>query len=99
MTHLRLWRFAVSPEAEQRFVEAYKSDGSWAQLFGRASGFIRTELWREGEGVYLTADHWLSVGDFEHFQAEWGDAYRQLDAALEGIAGIETFLGAFDLVD
>ena len=67
MTHLRLWRFAVSPEAEQHFVEAYKPDGSWAQLFGRAPGFIRTELWREGDGVYLTADYWGSVGDFERF--------------------------------
>ena len=44
MTHLRLWRFAVSPEAEQHFVEAYKPDGSWARLFGRAPGFVRTEL-------------------------------------------------------
>ena len=49
-------------------------------------------------GVYLTADHWESVAAFEHFQAGHGDAYRQLDAELEGVAGMETFVGAFELV-
>ena len=99
MTHLRLWRFDVPAQTEARFVAAYKSDGDWARLFATAPGFIRTELWREADGTYLTADHWESAAAFENFQAGSGDAYRQLDARLEGIAGIETFLGAFDLVD
>jgi len=99
MTHLRLWRFAVPSDADVRFVAAYKSDGEWARLFAAAAGFIRTDLWREADGTYLTADLWESAAAFERFQAESGDAYRQLDAQLEGIAGIETFVGAFDLVD
>ena len=97
MTHLRLWRFEVAPDAEQRFIEAYGSSGDWAGLFATAPGFIRTELWRDGDGVYVTADYWESAQAFERFQAESGDSYRQLDAELEGVAGIETFLGAFDL--
>ena len=64
-----------------------------------APGFIRTELWRDGDGIYLTADHCESVEAFERFQAGQGDQYRRLDAKLEGIAGIETFLGGYDLVD
>ena len=99
MTHLRLWRFEVSPETEARFVAAYKSDGEWAKLFARAPGFIRTDLWREREGIYLTADHWQSVEAFERFQVESGEAYRRLDAELENISGLESFVGAFDLVD
>ena len=99
MTHVRLWRFEVPPETEAKFVAAYRSDGDWARLFAIAPGFIRTELWRNGDGVYLTADHWGSVTDFEAFQARFGEEYRRLDAELEGIAGIETFIGAFDLVD
>lgn len=98
MTHVRLWRFEVSPEMEERFLSAYKPDGDWAQLFATASGFIRTELWRDGDGIYLTADHWESVQAFEAFQATRGDAYRRLDAELEGVAGIETFVGAFDQI-
>jgi heme-degrading monooxygenase HmoA len=97
--HVRLWRFEVPAEMEDRFVPAYRSDGDWAKLFAAAPGFIRTELWRDGDGIYLTADYWESVTAFEAFQATLGEDYRRLDAELEGIAGIETFLGAFDLID
>jgi heme-degrading monooxygenase HmoA len=96
--HVRLWRFEVPEEHEARFIAAYRSDGDWAKLFSTAPGFIRTDLWRDGDGIYLTADYWQTVREFERFQAGQGEAYRQLDADLEGIAGIETFLGAFDLV-
>jgi len=99
MTHVRLWKFEVSEDQEPNFVSAYRSDGEWARLFSSAPGFIRTELWRDGDGIYLTADHWESVTAFEAFQATLGEEYRRLDAELEGVAGIETFLGAFDLVD
>lgn len=99
MTHVRLWRFEVSPDFEARFVAAYSADGQWAQLFATASGFIRTELWREADGSYLTADHWESAASFDRLQAESGEAYRQMDAELTGISGGETFLGAFDLID
>ena len=99
MTHLRLWAFEVSEVAEEKFVAAYKSDGDWAKLFAAAPGFVRTELWRNGDGIYLTADYWESVTAFEAFQASLGDEYRRLDAELEGVAGVETFIGAFNLVD
>lgn len=99
MTHVRLWRFEVAPDTEEQFVAAYKSDGDWARLFATAPGFVRTELWQDGDGIYLTADFWVSVEAFERFQAGSGDAYRRLDAELEGIAGIESFVGAFDLLD
>lgn len=99
MSHVRLWKFEVSEEQEPKFVSAYRSDGDWARLFALSPGFIRTELWRDGDGIYLTADHWESVTAFEAFQASLGEEYRRLDAELEGVAGIETFLGAFDLVD
>jgi heme-degrading monooxygenase HmoA len=99
MTHLRLWQFEVSENHEERFVAAYRADGDWAKLFATAQGFIRTELWRDGDGIYLTADYWESVTAFQAFQAVQGEEYRRLDAQLEGVAGIETFLGAFDLID
>lgn len=99
MTHLRMWKFEVGPEAQEQFVAAYKPDGDWARLFAKAPGFIRCELWRGDDGTYLTADYWESVGDFERFQAAQGEEYQRLDAELEDVAGIETFIGAFDVVD
>lgn len=99
MTHLRLWRFEVPTATERRFVEAYRGGGDWARLFDSAEGFLKTELWRQADGAYVTADYWRSVDDFENFQLVLGHAYRALDTELEGIAGKETFLGAFDLVN
>ena len=99
MTHLRLWTFKVPASTEERFVAAYRSDGDWARLFASAPGFIRTELWRSKDGLYMTADYWRSLADFEWFQSNLGDHYRRLDIELEGVAGIESFVGAFELVD
>jgi hypothetical protein len=99
MTHLRLWRFEVSEDQEGRFAAAYGPEGSWAKLFRTASGFVRTELWGNGDGIYLTADLWESFEAFERFQAGQGEAYRLLDTELEGLVLTEEFLGAFDLVD
>ena len=96
MTHVRLWRFDVPAETRERFVAAYRPDGDWAKLFAAAPGFVKTELWQGENGAYLTADHWRSLEDFERFHDDLGDEYRRLDAELEGIAGVETFLGAFD---
>ena len=96
--HLRLWRFTVSPGTEAQFLAAYRSDGDWARLFATAPGFIRTELWRAEDGSCMTADYWDSLDAFEQFQARQGTEYRRLDAELEGFAGVETFIGAFDLV-
>jgi heme-degrading monooxygenase HmoA len=97
MTHLRLWKFEVPTGTEERFIEAYRPDGPWGLLFATAPGFIRTELWRAGDGAYLTADYWNSLEDYERFQTSHGDDYRRLDSQLEGISGNETFVGAFEL--
>jgi heme-degrading monooxygenase HmoA len=96
---MRLWQFEVSEEREAAFLAAYGPAGDWARLFSTAPGFIRTELWRDGDGIYLTADHWRSHDDFERFQASSGEAYRRLDAELEGLALAETFIGALELID
>ncbi|MGH6729936.1 MAG: antibiotic biosynthesis monooxygenase family protein [Sphingomicrobium sp.] len=95
---MRLWRFEVAPDLEHQFIAAYRSDGDWARLFATEPGFVRTELWRDGDGIYLTADYWESASAFERFQAGQSEQYRRLDAELEDVAGIETFLGAFDLI-
>ena len=97
MTHMRLWRFHVPAADEQRFLDAYGPDGAWARLFATAPGFIRTELWQSSDGSYLTADYWSSPRDFDRFQSSHGEKYYRLDRELEGIAGAETFVGAFDL--
>jgi len=97
MPHHRVWQFRPPRQAEQAFAAAYAADGPWARLFARDPGFIATRLLRPADsgGWWLTIDNWDSLAAFERFQRDQGDAYRALDAELEGIAGEERFVGAF----
>jgi len=98
MTHCRIWKFRPPDGREQEFANAYAGDGAWAALFGKAGGYLGTELLHpiEPGGWWLTIDRWHSLADFDAFNRDFGDAYRALDAELEGIAGEEEFVGAFE---
>ena len=98
MAHVRVWKFRPPAGREDAFVEAYASDGAWAQLFGQAPGFVGTALLSpvESDGWWLTVDRWQSRADFDRFDREFGDAYRALDEELEGVAGEEEFVGSFE---
>ena len=98
MTHVRVWKFRPPEGREQEFADAYSGTGRWAALFGKAPGFRGTSLLRPTEpgGWWLTLDRWASAGDFEAFGHDFGDEYRALDTELEGVAGEEEFVGAFE---
>jgi heme-degrading monooxygenase HmoA len=98
VTHVRLWRFRPPPGQEAAFVASYGPDGDWARLFSRHDGFQSIELWRGADGTYLTADRWVTEAAFERFQRDAGETYRELDERLEGRAGEEHFLGAYEVV-
>jgi len=98
MTHLRIWKFRPPQGREQEFAHAYSDTGDWAQLFRNAPGFQGTTLLRpvEPSGWWLTIDRWDSRSNFEAFTEVFGEQYRALDAELEGVAGEEEFVGAFE---
>ena len=98
MAHHRLWQFRPPAGGEKAFAEAYASGGPWAEVFGQAPGFIGTRLMRppEGSDWWLTIDSWDSAEAFANFLENHREAYAALDRQLEGIAGEETFIGAFD---
>lgn len=98
MTHVRVWKFRPPDGRENEFALAYGPGGVWATLFGRAGGYLETILYRPHQpgGWWLTIDRWDSLGDFEAFGQEFGDEYRALDEELEGVAGAEEFVGAFE---
>ena len=98
MTHVRVWRFQPAPGREAEFAAAYSGGGVWAQLFNQAEGFVGTTLLApvEAGGPYLTLDRWQSLGAFDRFQDNHGEAYRQLDAELMPLTAGERFIGAFD---
>lgn len=98
MTHVLAWKFRPPPGGEDAFADAYGPGGRWAALFGRSEGFLGTSLLRPagGGGWWLTLDRWSDRNAFERFGARFGDEYRALDRELEGIAGDELFVGAFE---
>jgi heme-degrading monooxygenase HmoA len=98
MTHVRAWKFRPPPGSEQQFASAYGEAGVWAQLFSRAGGYRGTILLSPAEpgGWWMTLDRWADAADFEAFGHDFGKEYRELDAELEGVAGEEEFVGAFE---
>ena len=101
MTHIRIWKFRPPAGREEEFALAYGADGVWPALFGKAAGYFGTILYRPDHsgGWWITIDRWNSLADFEAFGRVFSAEYRALDAELEGLAGEEEFVGAFEEAD
>jgi heme-degrading monooxygenase HmoA len=91
---VRVWEYEVPSGRTAVFTAAYAADGAWAQLFGRAAGFLGTELYRDSarDDRYLTIDRWREEQDWLSFLSAFGSAYESLDAQFEGLAVTERSL-------
>ncbi len=91
---VRVWEYQVPGDRAAVFTAAYAPDGAWGQLFGRAAGFLGTELYRDAarDDRYLTIDRWRDEQDWRSFLRASGSAYESLDARLEGLAVAERSL-------
>jgi len=91
---VRVWEYEVPDDRAAAFAVAYAPDGAWGQLFGRAAGFLGTELYRDAArgDRYLTIDRWQTEQDWRSFRRAFGSAYESLDAQLEGLAVAERSL-------
>jgi heme-degrading monooxygenase HmoA len=58
------------------FIAAYARDGDWGELFGRATGFLGTELYRDAVRAdrFLTIDRWQYEQDWRPFLNAFGSA-------------------------
>ena len=94
-----IWEFSVLAEWETKFERYYGSDGTWAELFARASGFHGTALLRDQRtrGRYLTVDRWQDLKSFETFKDQFIDEYQRIDRQMEKLTLSETLVGIFDL--
>ncbi len=93
-----LWEFLVKAGSESEFEKHYGSDGTWAQLFRRGKGYIRTDLFRDVSNPlrYLTLDQWNSQEQFENFETEYGKEYATIDKVCEELTTEEVRLSAWD---
>ena len=96
-----VWEFRVRQEKQKEFVEKYGPEGSWAQLFRRSGGYIRTELARDvaDHFRFLTLDYWQTEADFDDFRKQHLAEYQRLDKEFEGLTEKETRLGVFYKAD
>ncbi len=92
-----LWEYVVRPGKAKAFAQAYGPDGAWAELFGRADGFLGVELLQQEDEPdrYLTIDRWRSRADFEAFKARFEADYHRLDEAFAELTVEEDRIGAF----
>jgi heme-degrading monooxygenase HmoA len=95
--YVSVWEFEVPEDRVAAFREAYGPTGSWAQLFSDASGYLRTELYRDlaRPDRFMTVDHWESEDAWLAFLADHTVAYDALDNRYAGMAVKETPVGAF----
>lgn len=95
-----IWEFIVRPAAAAEFVRHYGPDGSWAQLFRAATGYIDTRLLRDHDRPdrFVTIDRWSSEEAFRQFRSERAAEYEALDRACESLTVSERELGRFDEV-
>ncbi len=95
--HVIVWQFEIAPETASEFTAAYGPAGAWAQLFGKAQGYLGTELLRSGDSPnsYVTIDRWQNAEDFTRFQQQFRLEYQALDAACEALTTAERKLGVF----
>ena len=91
---VRVWEYEVPGERAEAFTAAYSAAGAWGELFGRAAGFLGTELYRDAGRAdrFLTIDRWQNEQAWRAFLDAFGSAYASLDAQLEGLAIAERSL-------
>jgi heme-degrading monooxygenase HmoA len=92
-----VFEYLVEPSTVRAFEAAYARDGAWSELFGRAPGYLGTELLsdRSRPGRYLVVDRWESPGDHRAFHRAWGAEFRALSEAHVRFYRREVTIGEF----
>lgn len=92
-----IWTYEVRSGETGRFRRHYGPTGSWARLFRRAPGFIRTQLLQDEsqENHYVTIDHWTSKAAYESFRDGFRQEYEALDERCASLTVEESYQGAF----
>jgi heme-degrading monooxygenase HmoA len=98
--YIIMWEYRVKEERCSDFELLYSSNGDWAQLFSRGTGFISVELLRDEASPqrYLTIDRWRSKEEYETFLARWGKEYKALDVRCEDLTEGEALMGKWGYI-
>jgi heme-degrading monooxygenase HmoA len=92
-----IWEYEVPPANEAEFLFHYAPDGTWADLFRRAEGYLSTELYRDRSRPerFVTIDHWRTEADFREFRSGFSAEFEALDRRCAALTRREASLGEF----
>ena len=94
---IHVWEFVIDDARRTEFELRYGPRGAWAVLFGRAQGFLGTQLLRDEAtpGRYLTIDRWQSAEAYRAFRTQFGAEYAALDRQCAAYTRQERAIGSF----
>jgi heme-degrading monooxygenase HmoA len=101
MTCTYVWDFHAREHRRAEFEATYGPRGSWARLFRKSDGFLKTELLNDLDqpNRYITIDHWRSEADHARFLEVHRDAYDALDRQCEALTMHERKVGEFRAIE
>ena len=96
-----MWEYQVKADRIPEFEKIYHSNGAWAELFRKGTGYISTDLLRDETkpNRYITIDYWDSAESYEAFHSQFKKEYETLDAQCEGLTEHEILLGKWEFVN
>jgi quinol monooxygenase YgiN len=98
--YMYAWEYVVSPERVAAFERTYGSTGEWVELFRRAPGYLRSELYRDRGNPqrFMTIDYWESRAAWEAFRRRFAVEFEALDARCAELTAQEREIGRFEAV-
>lgn len=92
-----MWELQAAPGKVAEFKRAYGPDGTWAQFFRRAPGYIRSELYEDCSTPqrFITVDYWESEEACQAFRKKNAHEFEDLDVKCEAFTVWEREIGKF----
>jgi quinol monooxygenase YgiN len=95
-----IWEYLVRADCVADFLRAYGPGGAWVQLFRKAKGYVRTELYQDHENPlrFVTIDQWVSQISCAAFRIDFAAEFESLDTQCENYTETERQIGSFSRV-
>jgi len=99
MSFAYIWEYRVKEDHIEVFRRIYAPDGEWVQMFLRAEGYMRTELYQDVDNPtrFVTTDFWTSRKARDAFRETFRAEFEELDERCEALTIEERCLGDFDV--
>jgi len=93
-----VWEYIVKEEHLEEFKRIYGPAGEWVQLFGKAGGYIATDLHQDISNPkrFITVDFWMTKNDRDNFRNQFSKEFGVLDKHCESLTKQEKLIGDFN---